>query len=193
MKTLLAVDCSGSISGNKIYFNKLVELRKKYYKSSRGDKFYTWGNSYYNKTESEMDDFISNEYGPDGTYSYYIAEIGRVTKSEKFEHLIIVTNGCVDTGGIDRSDQKVQQYGLQYSYISTYIIGSGGNESVGCPYSRSCPGVTYTIDNYGNEKKKASLSREDQKALESINSINSWNTFKSKYPNLFNAIRAKCL
>lgn len=65
MKTLLAVDCSGSISGNKIYFNKLNELRKKYYKSSRGDKFYTWGNSYYNKTESEMDDFISNEYGPD--------------------------------------------------------------------------------------------------------------------------------
>ena len=82
---------------------------------------------------------------------------------------------------------------MQYNFVSTYIIGSGGNESVGCPYCRGCPGVTYKIDDYGNEKKQASLSSEDQKALKEINSINNWNSFKSKYPNLFNAIRAKCL
>ena len=29
------------------YQNKLRELRQKYYKSARGDKFYTWGSSYY--------------------------------------------------------------------------------------------------------------------------------------------------
>ena len=193
MKTLFAVDCSGSISGVKNYFNKLRELRQKYYNSSRGDKFYTWGDSYYYKTEAEMDNFISSEYGPDGTTSYYIAEIGRVTKNENFEHLIIVTDGCVSTTDIDESDRRVEKYGLQYSYVSTYIIGSGGNESVGCPFSRGCPGVTYIIDNYGNETQKASLSSEDQKALNNINSINNWSDFKSKYQNLFNAIRAKCL
>ena len=62
-----------------------------------------------------MDDFISKEYGPDGTYSYYIAEIGRVTKNENFEHLIIVTDGEVDTDDIDKSDKLVQDYELQYS------------------------------------------------------------------------------
>ena len=82
---------------------------------------------------------------------------------------------------------------MQYNFVSTYIIGSGGNESVGCPYCRGCPGVTYKIDDYGNEKKQASLSSEDQKALKDLNSIHNWNSFKSKYPNLFNAIRAKCL
>ena len=193
MKTLFAVDCSGSISGNQNYFRKLRELRLKYYNSSRGDKFYTWGSDYYYKTEAEMDRFIADMHGPDGTTSYYIAEIGRATKNENFEHLIIVTDGEVDTDDIDESDRRVQQYGLQYSYVSTYIIGSGGNESVGCPFSRGCPGVTYIIDDYGNEDQKASLSSEDQKVLNNINSINSWNDFKNKYQNLFNAIRAKCL
>ena len=73
MKTLFVVDCSGSISGVEIYFKKLRELRLKYYNSARGDKFYTWGSSYYYKTESEMDSFISNKYGQDGISSYFIA------------------------------------------------------------------------------------------------------------------------
>ena len=45
----------------------------------------------------------------------------------------------------------------------------------------------------GNERKQASLSSEDQKALNEMDSINSWSIFKSKYSNLFNAIRARCL
>jgi hypothetical protein len=193
MKTLFAVDCSGSISGVDNYFRKLRELRLKYYNGSRGDKFYTWGSSYYYNTEAQMDSFIANKYGPDGTYSYFIAEIGRETKNENFEHLIIVTDGHVGTNDIDESGKRVEKYGLQYSFVSTYIIGSGGDESVGCPFSRGCPGVTYIIDQYGNERQKASLSQEDLKVLNNINSINHWIDFKSKYNNLFNAIRAKCL
>lgn len=192
MKTLFAVECSDSISGCEYYFRKIRELRIQYYHNSREDKFYTWGSGYY-KTESEMDSFINSKYGPDGTSSYYIAETGRETKNENFEHLKIVTDGCVGPGYIDESDRRVQQYGLQYRFVLTYIIGSGGDESVGSPFSRGCPGVTYIIDNYGNETQKSSLSREDQKALEEINSIGNWSTFKSKYQNLVNAIRAKCL
>ena len=193
MKTLFAVDCSGSISGVEIYFQKLRELREKYYNSERGDKFYTWGSSYYYKTESEMDSFISSKYGSDDTYSYYIAEIGRETKNENFEHLIIVTDGCVGYNDIDESGRRVASYGLQYSFVSTYIIGSGGDESVGCPFCRGCPGVTYLVDSYGNETKKASLSKEDLDVLNKMNLINNWNDFKSKYLNLFNAIRAQML
>ena len=58
---------------------------------------------------------------------------------------------------------------------------------------KRCPGVTYIIDDNGNERKQASLSNEDQKALNEIDNIKSWNVFKIKYSNLFNAIRAICL
>ena len=193
MKTLFAVDCSGSVSRCDIYFRELKDLRDKYYKSSRGDKFYIWDDKYVYKTESEMDSFIAGKKGFGETLSYLIAEIGKETKNENFEHLIIVTDGRVSTNNIDKSDKKVQEYMLQYNYVSTFIIGSGGDESVGCPFSRGCPGITYIIDNNGNKKEKASLSREDQKALDQIESIGNWSSFKSKYQNLFNAIRAKCL
>lgn len=39
----------------------------------------------------------------------------------------------------------------------------------------------------GNERKQASLSEEDGRALNDINSICSWSTFNSKFLNLFNA------
>ena len=197
MKTIFAVDCSSSIRENMtirdIYFNKLIDLKSKYYKSSRGDKFYTWGTKYYYKTESEMDKFIQRKNCTDGTYSYNIAEIGKETLNENFEHLIIVTDGKVSVGDIDECERRVEKYGLKYSFVSTYIIGKGGDESVGCPFSRGCPGNTYLIDRYGNENIKVSLSNEDLNTLKKIDSINNWLTFKSKYKNLFNAIRAKCL
>ena len=193
MKTLFAVDCSGSVKSLDIYFKKLVELKSQYYNKLRGDKFYTWGNSYYYKTEEEMDSFIAKKNASDGTISYYIAEIGRETKSENFEHLIIVTDGKVGTNDIDESDKRVQKYDLKYSYVSVYIIGSGGNETVGCPYSRECPMVTYRVDKNGKETEVASLTSKDKKVLEDINSIKSWGELKNKYDNLFRAIRAKCL
>ena len=190
MKTLFAIDCSISITGNKVYFNKLNQLRRQYYNSLRGDKFYTWGSSYYYKTESEMDSFIKNEKGYDRSrHSHYISEIGKENKDENFEHLIIVTDGSVDYGQIDESDRKVHQYGLKYSFVSNYIIGSDGDESVGCPYSRICPGIIYMINDNGEERKQLSLSREVQRTLNDINCINNWNNFKSKYENLFKAIR----
>ena len=196
MKTLFAIDCSSSISNQgirNIYFSKLNELKLKYYKRERGDKFYTWGSSFYYKTEEMMDQFIQGKVGTDGTRSYYIAEIGKATKNENFEHLIIVTDGEVKVEDIDESEKRVKDYGLQYSFVSTYIIGKGGNESVGCPFSRGCPGNTYVIDQYGNETIKVSLSNEDLNSLKNIDFINDLASFKSKYKNLFNAIRAKCL
>jgi len=48
MKTLFAIDCSGSIYGSvkRIYFSTLKSLLSKYYNSSRRDKFYVWGSDY---------------------------------------------------------------------------------------------------------------------------------------------------
>jgi len=140
-----------------------------------------------------MDSFISEKKGYDGTQSFNIAEIGRETKFENFEHLIIVTDGCASIEDIDESDRKVKNYGLQYSFVSTYIIGSGGDESVSCPFCRNCPFTTYLVDYNGNETIRASLSKEDLYTLNKINTINNWNDFNSKYQSLFNAIRSKML
>jgi hypothetical protein len=192
MKTLFAVDCSRSISGMKIYFKKLRELIRHYYCSSRGDKFYTWSNGYFYKTEKEMNRFINEEVGQSSErHSYYIAEIGRETKNENFEHLIIVTNGSVGEDDIDKSDKLVSHYGLKYRFVSFYIIGKEGNKSVGCPYMRSSRSETYLVENIGNERILPSIPIEDLRALEGIDDIKNWKTFESKYKNLLNAMRGK--
>ena len=53
MKTLFAVDCSGSTNNQSKYYTKIQELVKLYYKPNRGDKFYTWSSSYNLKTTAE--------------------------------------------------------------------------------------------------------------------------------------------
>ena len=56
---------------------------------------------------------------------------------------------------------------------------------------RNCMGMTYLIDDYGNERRMLSLNREEIKALNEIDYIKSWNIFESKFIYLKNAIRAK--
>jgi hypothetical protein len=151
MKTLFAVDCSSSINWTKDYFKYLKELRDTYYNSNRHDKFYTWGNRephYLN--EQQMDDFISKKRGDEGTDSSLIAKIAIDTKSDNFEQLIIVTDGDVYPKDIDKCDELVTENNIQFSYVSVYIIGDDGNESVGCPFCRGCPGSTIKIYNDGS-------------------------------------------
>jgi len=91
-----------------------------------------------------MDSFIKSKKGYDiiSGHSHYIEEIGKENKKENFEHLIIVTDGSVDSNEIDESDRKVHEYRLKYCFVSNYIIGSKGEESVGCSYSRISSGIT---------------------------------------------------
>ena len=111
------------------------------------------GFGYFYLNEKEIDRFINEEVGKfDERHSYYIAEIGKETKNENFEHLIIVTNGKVSCDEIDESNKRFHEYGLSYKYVKSYIIGNDGNESVSCPYMRDCISETVLIDNYGNEK-----------------------------------------
>ena len=53
--------------------------------------------------------------------------------------------------------------------------------------------MTYLVDNFGNEKRLSSISREDIKALERIDSINNWKTFELKYKNLLDVMKGKYL
>ena len=45
-----------------------------------------------------------------------------------------MTDGGVSEDEIDECDKLVKEYDLHYNFVSIYIIGSGGNESVGCHF-----------------------------------------------------------
>ena len=98
LKTLFAFDNSGSITGNELYFNEIKRLVQKYYKP--GDKFYLWGSTYSEQTKSQIDQWINNKIGQEGTKCVNIAKLANENPNHR-EHLIIVTDGSVNSSDID--------------------------------------------------------------------------------------------
>lgn len=195
MKTLFVVDNSGSVYNQEIYFTKIMQLLFSNFSYERGDAFYIWNEEYYKLGLEDIEEFISNMDGEKGTNSSLIAEIANIEKENKFEHLIIITDGDVQSKEIDKSDQKFQEYNLHFTFVSTFIIDTGDiiNESVGCPYSRNCPGFTYIIDKQGNQREQASVIDEDIQIFNHLNQIKTYNELKLKYGNIYRIFRAKCL
>ena len=196
MKTLFVVDDSGSVFEQEVYFNKIMQLFCTNFFSERGDKFYIWNEEKKELDFDEIASFINEMDGEKGTCSSLIAEIANIEKDNNFEHLIIVTDGDVQNDEIDKSDLKFKEYGLNFSFVSTFIIKTGDqvlNESVGCPYSRNCPGFTYIVDEQGNQREQASLLKEDIEIFDNLDKINTYNEFESKFWNIVRVVRAKCL
>lgn len=87
----------------------------------------------------------------------------------------------------------MKEYKIHFKFVSTYIIGSGGNRTVGAPYCRGDPNVTYF---YKSENKKpdklASLNQEELNLYERMTEqIQNYKTFKEKYDKLKNVIEAQ--
>ena len=190
LKTLFAFDNSGSISGNSVYFNEIYRIVNKYYKV--GDKFYLWGSRYTEKSKAQIDQWIINKNGPEGTNSTFIAELANACPSHR-EHLIIVTDGQVGESSIRKSDELMQQYNITFQFVSVYVVGNGGNLSVGAPFCRGCPNRTIHVLDAKNRINGPSLSLDEISAFNNITNINSISEFNSKFKLLHSAIKAKQL
>lgn len=111
LKTLFAFDNSGSISGNSVYFNEIYRIVDKYYKV--GDKLYLLGSRYIEKSKAEINQWIRNRNGPEGTNSSLIAQHANACPSHR-EHLIIVADGQLGESYIRKSHELMQQYNIKF-------------------------------------------------------------------------------
>lgn len=191
MKTLFCIDASGSVGGSTLFHNVTRTIFDKFHKN--GDLIHLWGSSTKKINLSEFRTWNNNrQSGLGGTSSQLIADIIYQEKNSNVEHLIIITDGGVGTGSIDRSDEKMRQYQIHFKFVSTYIIGSGGNRSVGAPYCRGDPNVTYHYHSETNFEKLASLTNAELDLYNNFeNSIKTYDQFISKYDMLKNAIEAQ--
>ncbi|KAH0789975.1 hypothetical protein GPJ56_006102 [Histomonas meleagridis] len=191
---LFAIDCSGSVRGNIFYHSELRKIIENEYKP--GDKIFIWSNLEHlqEKTRSQMEDFMNNKYGNEGTYSDLIADIV-VTAGENYhDHLIIVTDGEVPFETVQAGDEKMKANKIKFKHVTTYLINNKSNEvnlSVGAPYSRSCPNETYLINAPDVKQKQVSLMKKDLDALNEIGNISTYQQFIENYKLLEEAIQAK--
>ena len=106
--------------------------------------------------------------GLGGTASELISNITNNERYSNIELLIIITDGSVISGSIDSSDSKIQSNGIYFKFVSTYVFGSGGDRSVGVPYCRGVPNVTYV---YRSEFNSGQLAPLGHKELSLFNNI----------------------
>jgi len=187
LKILFTFDNSGSINGNAVYFNEISRIIHKYYKN--GDKFYLWENNYTEKSKSEIDEWIQQRKGSGGTNSENIAYIAKACPTHR-EHLIIVTDGEVSEKYIKQCDVLMNQYNIKFKFVSVYVIGSGGNLSVGAPFCRGCPNRTIHVLNANERINGPSLSLDEIAASKRIPFISTILEFDSIYDKIYSYIKA---
>ena len=193
LKTLFAFDFSGSVSSNRFYHSKLIQILLEYYKESRGDKIYIWNNKFSDVSLISVKNKLVTHRGMGGgTDSSLIAKICELETNSKFEHLVITTDGKVPLKCIDESDVLMRKNNIHFDFVTTFIIGRNGNLSVGAPYCRNSPNTTFYCTPY-IEKSLSSLTVEEIKTREKIDKIHSVEEFNKIFEKMKNYIRAQTL
>ena len=190
MKTIFCVDASGSVGGSTTFHNVTRKIFNNFYKN--GDLIYLWGSSYKKLNYSDFRKWNDNkDSGLGGTASELIADIIIQERNYGLDHLIIITDGSVNSNSIDNSDKKMKNNNIHFKFVSTYIIGSGGDRSVGAPYCRGDPSVTYLYRSESSFEKLASLSHAEIQLLNSFTQIRSYSEFNSKAEDLRKVLEAQ--
>ena len=126
MPTIIAIDCSGSISSIKDYYFPTVDEIVEKYKDGP-TRYYIWGNSCENKSYSGIKTWISERKGGGGTHNRNIYKSIIESGSSYWNgHLIIITDGEVDIKDIEECDNLMKDSECQFKYVTTYVIGTGG-------------------------------------------------------------------
>ena len=198
LKTLFVFDFSGSVKKRisklqGFYHQKINNILGEYYNDKRGDKIYIWNSKYINVSFEKINDLIKQGFGKDKTKSSLIAEVSKKEENNNFNHLLITTDGKVDSKEIDLSDKLMKNYKIKFDYVTTYIIGKDGNLSAGAPYCRNSPNITIYCDNLTHEEKIASLTFEEIKMKEKLVFINSKSEFDMNFKKIKNYIRSQTL
>ena len=125
--TLFAFDCSGSVDTDSLYFTTLQSIVDKYYVKDRGDIFVKWDNIFRYETYEELQTWIKSQKGYGGTSAELIAQVLK-EQGPKIKHLIITTDGYIDSSNVTKSDDLMNALGWKPEYVTVYIIGTSAKD-----------------------------------------------------------------
>lgn len=141
---------------------------------------------------SQMQQIWNKKEGTGGTDPSQIAQKLVNNSSIPHEHMILVTDGHVDSGSIQRSDQILKNSNVHFQYVTTYVIGKGGDLSVGAPFARGCGSKTIEVKP-GSRREIVGANVIDFSILDSVDRIDNATQFNNSFTSLFNATKQKMI
>ena len=87
----------------------------------------------------------------------------------------------------------MKNYNIKFAYVTVYIIGTGGDLSVGAPFCRDSPNKTIHIKNENEREEFETLHKKDLEIFDNIEAIKTYDEFDKNYESLKRAIKSKVL
>ena len=189
--TLFAFDCSYSVDNSSLYFTTLQSIVDKYYVKDRGDIFVKWDDIFRYETYEELQTWIKSQKGYGLTSAELIAQVLK-EQGPKIKHLIITTDGYIDSSNVKRSDNLLNELGWKPEYVTVYIIGTSAKDvSVVTPYVRESPHIIYDV-NINETKIIEEVLPNYIKSFTEMHNIKSKTIFMNQYPFILNHMFSKC-
>ncbi|KAK8898415.1 hypothetical protein M9Y10_000702 [Tritrichomonas musculus] len=184
---LFAIDLSGSVKNVEVYHKKVQGIFEKNYKN--GDTIIIWNHEAQIIDYETMNQYYSSMHGNGGTDPCTIVDELIQNKDIPREHLILVTDGQISSELVKKCDQIIQSNNISFKYVTTYIIGRGGNTSISAAFERNCSSIIIPINDSGEEIKELIIMTDESDflVLDEIDSIKSISSFKEKYKSLMHA------
>jgi hypothetical protein len=189
--TLFAVDFSTSISNNVFYHSQVARIVSENYQD--GDLIILWDHEYKSVSKTRLDEVTTNRQGGGGTSPIAIAQAALDIGSSAQGRLVLITDGEVGVKSIDQCDAFLKTHSLSFTSVAGFIIGSEGNLSVLCPFTRTCPHTICTITGAGTPVEIVRVSVADQAILAQIGEIRTMKAFTTSYDSLKRALTARTL
>ena len=163
-------------------FNEIKRLLNKYYKN--GDKIYLWGIGYTEKTKNEIDQWVNNRVGNEGSELNNISKILSICPNHR-EHLIIVSDALINNCDISKSEILMKQNNIKLKFVSVYLVGKYIDTSIGSPFYKNSPyRIIHIIDENTRINFPSSIEI-DNSFFKIINNISSLFEFSDKYKELY--------
>jgi hypothetical protein len=195
---LIAYDCSGSTVNMQNYHAVTQQILSEFSgdagAGSAAVRIVRWDDRWYEISRDELDRINRGKLGYNGTQISAVADA--IVSLDFKGRLVLITDGEVDAGSVERCDQKLAAYGIagRFTSVDVHIISRSPNLSVSCPFTRHC---THRIQVYNTTTQTPEytnvIRQEDIALLANMDSIQTIAAFEEAHDGLLGALTARMM
>lgn len=191
MATVIAIDTSGSVYDNDLYWKIVSDIYNKEKDQPAGVTYVLWDTYSIVVSKIEVGICIKEKHGQRGTSPSTIVPV--VTQlTPKPARFILITDGAVSATEVDMVDGVITKLGCSFEKVECHIIHPRPDLSVTCPFTRNTVSSVWVYTSFASREKIFEITGADLALVETIEEI-SLGTFMGNYDKIFQMFTVACM